>query len=87
MPADWWDSCCDKCLLLGVFKHGWEKYLAIRDDPAFCFYHRVYGPNAPAIPIPFTMGGVAKKLGEVKDEAVEEQDAMADSKSKTTTDK
>ena len=22
LPALWWDAICDKCLLLGVFKHG-----------------------------------------------------------------
>lgn len=22
LPALWWDAVCDKCLLLGVFKHG-----------------------------------------------------------------
>ncbi|VDN97488.1 unnamed protein product [Rodentolepis nana] len=64
VPAEWWDSCCDKCLLLGVFKHGWEKYAAIRDDPAFCFYRRVYGQDAPNIPIPSTVGSL--KMVETK---------------------
>lgn len=40
LPAPWWDACCDKCLLLGVLKHGWEKYIAIRLDPKLCFYSR-----------------------------------------------
>ncbi|CAH8512129.1 unnamed protein product [Dicrocoelium dendriticum] len=40
LPAPWWDACCDKCLLLGVLKHGWEKYMAIRLDPKLCFYSR-----------------------------------------------
>lgn len=22
LPALWWDAICDKCLLLGIFKHG-----------------------------------------------------------------
>lgn len=68
MPAEWWDSCCDKCLLLGVFKHGWEKYLAIRDDPAFCFYRHVYGPDAPTIPIPSTVGSLRRVETEVPTE-------------------
>ncbi|VDK39305.1 unnamed protein product [Taenia asiatica] len=73
VPADWWDSCCDKCLLLGVFKHGWEKYFAIRDDPAFCFYRRVYGSNAPSIPIPSTIGTLKGIAGiKVKFEEQEE---------------
>ncbi|VDL18606.1 unnamed protein product [Hymenolepis diminuta] len=69
VPAEWWDSCCDKCLLLGVFKHGWEKYAAIRDDPAFCFYKRVYGQDAPNIPIPSTVGSL--KTVETKTEQSE----------------
>ncbi|KAH9281016.1 Chromodomain-helicase-DNA-binding protein 7 [Echinococcus granulosus] len=73
VPADWWDSCCDKCLLLGVFKHGWEKYFAIRDDPAFCFYRRVYGSNAPTIPIPSTIGTLKGVAGiKIKSEEQEE---------------
>ncbi|CAH8630058.1 unnamed protein product [Heterobilharzia americana] len=37
LPALWWDKCCDKCLLLGIMKHGWEKYTAMRLDPKLCF--------------------------------------------------
>ncbi|KAH8869088.1 Chromodomain-helicase-DNA-binding protein 7 [Schistosoma japonicum] len=40
LPAPWWDACCDKCLLLGIMKHGWEKYTAIRLDPKLCFRSR-----------------------------------------------
>ncbi|TGZ75016.1 hypothetical protein CRM22_000623 [Opisthorchis felineus] len=40
LPTAWWDSCCDKCLLLGILKHGWEKYTLMRLDPDLCFYSR-----------------------------------------------
>ncbi|KAF8566962.1 hypothetical protein P879_08921, partial [Paragonimus westermani] len=40
LPAPWWDCCCDKCLLLGILKHGWEKYTLMRLDPDLCFYSR-----------------------------------------------
>lgn len=40
LPLPWWDKCCDKCLLLGVLKHGWEKYASMRLDPALCFRSR-----------------------------------------------
>ncbi|KAM7542547.1 hypothetical protein Aperf_G00000019024 [Anoplocephala perfoliata] len=69
VPAEWWDSCCDKCLLLGVFKHGWEKYGAVRDDPAFCFYRRIYGPDAPNIPIPSTIGSLKNAIPMVEGKA------------------
>uniref|UniRef100_A0A8C1WG21 Chromodomain helicase DNA binding protein 9 n=1 Tax=Cyprinus carpio TaxID=7962 RepID=A0A8C1WG21_CYPCA len=49
MPALWWDMLSDKCLLLGVFKHGYEKYNTIRADPALCFLDRVGRPDEKAI--------------------------------------
>ncbi|XP_066511346.1 chromodomain-helicase-DNA-binding protein 9-like isoform X2 [Hoplias malabaricus] len=49
LPALWWDSVADKCLLIGVFKHGYEKYNTIRADPALCFLDRVGKPDEKAI--------------------------------------
>uniref|UniRef100_H3C7N9 Chromodomain helicase DNA binding protein 7 n=1 Tax=Tetraodon nigroviridis TaxID=99883 RepID=H3C7N9_TETNG len=49
VPVDWWDSEADKSLLLGVFKHGYEKYNSMRADPALCFLERVGMPDAKAI--------------------------------------
>ncbi|KAK1879089.1 Chromodomain-helicase-DNA-binding protein 9, partial [Dissostichus eleginoides] len=49
VPADWWDSEADKSLLLGVFKHGYEKYNSMRADAALCFLERVGMPDAKAI--------------------------------------
>uniref|UniRef100_A0A674MVS8 Chromodomain helicase DNA binding protein 9 n=1 Tax=Takifugu rubripes TaxID=31033 RepID=A0A674MVS8_TAKRU len=49
LPALWWDAVSDKCLLLGVFKHGYEKYNTIRADPALCFVERVGRPDEKAI--------------------------------------
>uniref|UniRef100_A0A667YKP1 Chromodomain helicase DNA binding protein 7 n=1 Tax=Myripristis murdjan TaxID=586833 RepID=A0A667YKP1_9TELE len=48
-PADWWDSEADKSLLIGVFKHGYEKYNSMRADPSLCFLERVGMPDAKAI--------------------------------------
>uniref|UniRef100_A0A674MHI4 Chromodomain helicase DNA binding protein 9 n=1 Tax=Takifugu rubripes TaxID=31033 RepID=A0A674MHI4_TAKRU len=62
LPALWWDAVSDKCLLLGVFKHGYEKYNTIRADPALCFVERVGRPDEKAIaaeqrePVPQTEG-------------------------------
>uniref|UniRef100_A0A8B9L5L2 Chromodomain helicase DNA binding protein 9 n=1 Tax=Astyanax mexicanus TaxID=7994 RepID=A0A8B9L5L2_ASTMX len=41
LPALWWDAVADKCLLIGIFKHGYEKYNTIRADPTLCFLDRV----------------------------------------------
>uniref|UniRef100_A0A8C4ITZ2 Chromodomain helicase DNA binding protein 9 n=1 Tax=Dicentrarchus labrax TaxID=13489 RepID=A0A8C4ITZ2_DICLA len=49
LPALWWDAISDKCLLLGVFKHGYEKYNTIRADPTLCFIERVGRPDEKAI--------------------------------------
>nr|XP_048275783.1 chromodomain-helicase-DNA-binding protein 7 isoform X3 [Myodes glareolus] len=49
VPAEWWDKEADKSLLIGVFKHGYEKYNSMRADPALCFLERVGMPDAKAI--------------------------------------
>uniref|UniRef100_A0A669E7K6 Chromodomain helicase DNA binding protein 9 n=1 Tax=Oreochromis niloticus TaxID=8128 RepID=A0A669E7K6_ORENI len=49
LPTLWWDAISDKCLLLGVFKHGYEKYNTIRGDPTLCFLERVGKPDEKAI--------------------------------------
>ncbi|XP_006005388.1 chromodomain-helicase-DNA-binding protein 8 isoform X2 [Latimeria chalumnae] len=49
VPSDWWDSNSDKSLLIGVFKHGYEKYNTMRADPALCFLDRVGRPDEKAI--------------------------------------
>ncbi|KYO27317.1 hypothetical protein Y1Q_0021242 [Alligator mississippiensis] len=49
VPAEWWDADADKSLLIGVFKHGYEKYNTIRADPALCFLERVGKPDEKAV--------------------------------------
>ncbi|XP_051984358.1 chromodomain-helicase-DNA-binding protein 7-like isoform X1 [Xyrauchen texanus] len=49
VPTDWWDLEADKSLLIGVFKHGYEKYNSMRADPTLCFLERVGMPDAKAI--------------------------------------
>ncbi|KAM4808492.1 chromodomain-helicase-DNA-binding protein 8 [Rhinophrynus dorsalis] len=49
VPSLWWDREADKSLLLGVFKHGYEKYNTMRADPALCFLEKVGGPDQQAI--------------------------------------
>uniref|UniRef100_A0A4W4F105 DNA helicase n=1 Tax=Electrophorus electricus TaxID=8005 RepID=A0A4W4F105_ELEEL len=48
VPTDWWDLEADKSLLIGVFKHGYEKYNTMRADPTLCFLERVGMPDAKA---------------------------------------
>ncbi|KTG03094.1 hypothetical protein cypCar_00009698 [Cyprinus carpio] len=49
VPTDWWDLDADKSLLIGVFKHGYEKYNSMCADPTLCFLERVGMPDAKAI--------------------------------------
>ncbi|KAK1157605.1 hypothetical protein AOXY_G23730 [Acipenser oxyrinchus oxyrinchus] len=45
IPVEWWDGDADKSLLLGVHKHGYERYHAMRTDPKLCFLERVGMPD------------------------------------------
>ncbi|XP_075685073.1 chromodomain-helicase-DNA-binding protein 8 isoform X1 [Rhinoderma darwinii] len=49
VPSLWWDREADKSLLVGVFKHGYEKYNTMRADPLLCFLEKVGGPDEQAI--------------------------------------
>ncbi|XP_042329104.1 chromodomain-helicase-DNA-binding protein 8 isoform X4 [Sceloporus undulatus] len=49
VPTAWWDAEADKSLLLGVFKHGYEKYNTMRADPALCFLEKAGRPDDKAI--------------------------------------
>lgn len=48
-PVPWWDEEADRSLLIGVFKHGYEKYNLMRQDPALCFLERCGPPDSAAL--------------------------------------
>uniref|UniRef100_A0A5F8GB19 Chromodomain helicase DNA binding protein 6 n=1 Tax=Monodelphis domestica TaxID=13616 RepID=A0A5F8GB19_MONDO len=49
IPVDWWDAEADKSLLIGVVKHGYERYNAMRADPALCFLEKVGMPDEKSL--------------------------------------
>ncbi|XP_076003529.1 chromodomain-helicase-DNA-binding protein 6 isoform X3 [Genypterus blacodes] len=49
IPTTWWDADADKSLLIGVHKHGYERYNAMRADPDLCFLERVGMPDVTAL--------------------------------------
>ncbi|XP_075316313.1 uncharacterized protein chd6 isoform X3 [Odontesthes bonariensis] len=49
IPVTWWDIEADKSLLIGVHKHGYERYNAMRADPDLCFLERVGMPDVTAL--------------------------------------
>lgn len=45
--VDGWDADCDKCFLIGTWRHGLENFDAIRADETLCFHEK----NIPQWPI------------------------------------
>uniref|UniRef100_A0A8B9LS63 Chromodomain helicase DNA binding protein 8 n=1 Tax=Astyanax mexicanus TaxID=7994 RepID=A0A8B9LS63_ASTMX len=45
VPTAWWNAEADRCLLLGVYKHGYEMYTTMRADPCLCFLERCGRPD------------------------------------------
>uniref|UniRef100_T1J482 DNA helicase n=1 Tax=Strigamia maritima TaxID=126957 RepID=T1J482_STRMM len=49
IPVFWWDKEADKSLLVGVYKHGYERYNVMRLDPTLCFLVRCGPPDGAAV--------------------------------------
>uniref|UniRef100_A0A8K9UJ19 Chromodomain helicase DNA binding protein 6 n=1 Tax=Oncorhynchus mykiss TaxID=8022 RepID=A0A8K9UJ19_ONCMY len=62
IPAGWWDAEADKSLLLGVHKHGYERYNAMRADSELCFLERVGMPDVTALSAEQSGGEVVADL-------------------------
>ena len=50
-PTGWWDADADKSLLVGTFKHGFERYNMMRLDPALCFLAKCGPPDNAAVQV------------------------------------
>lgn len=48
-PALWWNEEADKSLVIGVYKHGYDRYNLMRQDPALCFLARCGPPDGAAL--------------------------------------
>ncbi|XP_060897715.1 chromodomain-helicase-DNA-binding protein 6 isoform X2 [Labrus mixtus] len=85
IPASWWDTDADKSLLIGVHKHGYERYNAMRADADLCFLERVGMPDVTALSAEQGGGEGAADLAdsvckpeETKDEAESKADGGED---------
>ncbi|XP_074525320.1 chromodomain-helicase-DNA-binding protein 6 isoform X2 [Halichoeres trimaculatus] len=85
IPASWWDADADKSLLIGVHKHGYERYNAMRADADLCFLERVGMPDVTALSAeqgggegPVDITDSVCKPGEPKDEAESKADGGED---------
>uniref|UniRef100_A0A669EZL7 Chromodomain helicase DNA binding protein 6 n=1 Tax=Oreochromis niloticus TaxID=8128 RepID=A0A669EZL7_ORENI len=64
IPVSWWDAEADKSLLIGVHKHGYERYNAMRADPDLCFLERVGMPDVTALSSEQGGGEVASDIAD-----------------------
>ncbi len=48
-PVAWWDREADASLLIGTYKHGYERYNVMRLDPDLCFLTRCGPPDGSAV--------------------------------------
>ncbi|CAK6977756.1 chromodomain-helicase-DNA-binding protein 6 [Scomber scombrus] len=85
IPASWWDADADKSLLIGVHKHGYERYNAMRADPELCFLERVGMPDVTALTaeqgggeVVVDMTDSVNKTEEVKDDRESKPDGGDD---------
>lgn len=50
-PANWWDVEADRSLLVGTYRHGFERYNMMRLDPGLCFLARCGPPDNAAVQV------------------------------------
>ncbi|XP_021424061.2 chromodomain-helicase-DNA-binding protein 6 isoform X3 [Oncorhynchus mykiss] len=79
IPAGWWDAEADKSLLIGVHKHGYERYNAMRADPELCFLERVGMPDVTALSAEQSGGEV---MADLTDSNCKSDDVKDDPESK-----
>eukprot|EP00095_Tigriopus_kingsejongensis_P007073 maker-scaffold912_size81766-snap-gene-0.16 protein:Tk07073 transcript:maker-scaffold912_size81766-snap-gene-0.16-mRNA-1 annotation:"hypothetical protein DAPPUDRAFT_319863" len=48
-PASWWDADADKSLMVGTYRHGYERYNMMRLDPDLSFLARCGPPDSNEI--------------------------------------
>ncbi|KAI4878901.1 hypothetical protein NFI96_021724 [Prochilodus magdalenae] len=88
IPTSWWDADADKSLLIGVHKHGYERYNAMRADPQLCFLERVGMPDVTALTAEQGAEGVTdapdsvSKSDDIKEDADVKPDDMEDKEDK-----
>ncbi|KAJ3053100.1 choline dehydrogenase 7 [Rhizophlyctis rosea] len=49
-PVSWWGEEADRDILIGICKHGYQRYDKIRMDPELCFYNLTFDQNGEAPP-------------------------------------
>merc|ERR1712071_352842 len=80
-PTPWWDSQADISLLVGSYKHGYERYAVMRLDPSLSFLARCGPPDKQEL---LSEMASLEATGEELDKAADEEEDIDDDSSSTT---
>jgi len=80
-PTAWWDSQADISLLVGTYKHGYERYAVMRLDSSLSFLARCGPPDKQEL---LSEMASLEATGEELDKAADEEDDIDDDSSSTT---
>ena len=80
-PTPWWDAQADISLLVGTYKHGYERYAVMRLDPSLCFLVRCGPPDKQEL---LSEMASLEANGDELDKAPDEDEDMDDDSSSTT---
>ena len=80
-PTPWWDSQADVSLLVGTYKHGYERYAVMRLDPSLSFLARCGPPDKQEL---LSEMASLEANGDELDKAADDEDDIDDDSSSTT---
>lgn len=80
-PTPWWDTQADISLLVGTYKHGYERYAVMRLDPSLCFLMRCGPPDKQEL---LSEMASLEANGDELDKAPDEEEDLDDDSSSTT---
>lgn len=61
VPVPWWDDEADKSLVIGIYKHGYDRFNLMRQDPSLCFFQKCGPPDNAALDAEINAGEDAAK--------------------------
>ena len=80
-PTPWWDTQADISLIVGTYKHGYERYAVMRLDPSLCFLMRCGPPDKQEL---LSEMASLEANGDELDKAPDDEDELDDDSSSTT---
>ena len=80
-PTPWWDAQADVSLLVGTYKHGYERYAVMRLDPSLCYLVRCGPPDKQEL---LSEMASLEANGDELDKAPDDDEDIDDDSSSTT---